>query len=194
MKKKILILIPIILILAIATRLIFVYNQQKEEFDFHKNIPKTIILCSDDFVQNGVIPIEFTGKGKNISPSLRWSNLPVGTRSLALLVTDYDAPAPYLKLNTIDHWVVYNINPQINNFQKGTNANLLKNMNVSVGENISGGKEYIGPKPPLGTHSYYFRIYALSTSNLNLTKPDKKVLIKAMAGSVLAYGELVGSY
>lgn len=194
MKKKILISIPLFIILLVIVRLIIVSYQQEAEFEFHSSIPRTIKLSSKDFVNNGTIPIEFTGNGKGISPSLKWSNLPEGTKSVVIFVVDYDVPAPYLKLLTVDHWVVYNINPTISSFEKDLNESNLPDKNIRFGKGLRGILAYKGPKPPLGKHSYYFRIYALSVPSLTLSKPSKEDVMAAIQNNVLAYGELVGKY
>lgn len=194
MIKKISLVILGLLLFAVLGRLLYVHIQQKNDFDYHLAIPKTISVQSGDFVQNGLMPVECTGKGNNLSPSLRWSNIPQNTQSLVILVTDYDAPAPYLKLNTVDHWILYNISPQITTLEKGIADSVLKSEKVEAGRNISGTLEYIGPKPPLGTHSYYFRVYALSVSHLKLTKPNRDEVMSAMKNYVIAYGELIGKF
>jgi Raf kinase inhibitor-like YbhB/YbcL family protein len=194
MIKKISIALLILLTLAISTKLTIVFLQQKADFDFHATLPKTIELSSDDFVENGMIPITFTGRGENRSPSLHWNNLPKGTRSLVLLMTDYDAPAPFLKFTTVGHWVVYNVPADKSGFEKGTTSAALQKDSIRSGENYTGGVDYAGPKPPVGVHNYYFRIYALSTSNLNLTKAKRQAVMEAMKGTILGYGELIGKF
>ena len=72
MKKKILITIPILILTVLIARLIFVFFNQKAEFDYHHNIPQTIKLFSTEFEQHGLIPLECTGKGADLSPSLYW--------------------------------------------------------------------------------------------------------------------------
>lgn len=194
MIKKILLSILTIFTLAVVGRFIYTAIQQNDEFNFHANIPKTITLASTDFVQNGIIPIEFTGYGKELSPELHWSNLPKGTKSLVLLCTDYDGPTPLLKLLTIDHWVVYNILVSKKSLSRGTTSKSLDAEGISSGKNFKQTLEYKGPKPPLGKHRYFFRVYALSIPTLNFTKPTKKEVIQAMENNVLGYGELIGMY
>ena len=194
MIKKILISILLIIVLTIVGRFIYTAIQQNAEFDYHSDFPKTITLASADFVQNESIPIEFTGNGKELSPELHWSNLPEGTKSLVVLCTDYDGPAPFLKLLTIDHWVVYNIPAGKTLLNQGSTSQRLQAEGISTGKNFKGTLEYKGPKPPLGKHRYFFRIYALSTATLNLSQPTKKEVMRAMKNDVLGYGELVGIY
>ena len=120
--------------------------------------------------------------------------MPEGTKSLVLLCTDYDGPAPFLKLLTIDHWVVYNIPADKTLLGKGSTSKSLQAKGISSGKNFKGTLEYKGPKPPIGKHRYFFRLYALSTPELNLTQPTKKEVMEAMKNNVLSYGELVGIY
>ena len=140
------------------------------------------------------MPIDFTAKGSNISPPLNWGKMPEGTKSLAILVTDFDAPAPYLHLFTASHWVLYNISPKDSSLEKGTSAAQLDTLGITVGKNYAGNHVYTGPKPPLGIHSYYFRIYALDYDHLFMKNDTRDELLNAMKGHVLGYGELVGKF
>lgn len=65
-------------------------------------------LSSTVFPDNGMIPKRYSGQGPDISPSLNWSGVPAGTKSLALILDDPDAP-----LITFVHWLVYNIPPAV---------------------------------------------------------------------------------
>ncbi len=53
---------------------------------------------------NMVIPEKFSCDGADVSPSLQWTEPPAGTRGLALIVDDPDAPA-----GTWVHWVLYDL-------------------------------------------------------------------------------------
>ena len=54
-------------------------------------IPETIRLSSTAFTDGSDIPPKYTCDGADLSPPLAWSNVPKGTRSLALIVDDPDA-------------------------------------------------------------------------------------------------------
>ena len=194
MKKAILILLPICIALAITVKIFITASRQQAEVDFHKGIPNTIVLGSDAFPNNGIIPTLFTGKGESKSPELHWSNLPEGTKSLVLLMTDYDGPAPFLKLTIVDHWVVYNIPANMTALGAKVDSIQLAKDNIGLGINYTKGIEYAGPKPPIGVHRYFFRVYALSVPLLNLVCPKKQEVMDVMKGNVLAYGELIGRY
>ncbi|HEX2719041.1 MAG TPA: YbhB/YbcL family Raf kinase inhibitor-like protein, partial [Gemmatimonadaceae bacterium] len=51
-------------------------------------------LTSPAFDAGGEIPRRFTCDGDDVSPALAWSGAPDGTKSLALIVDDPDAPDP----------------------------------------------------------------------------------------------------
>ena len=52
-----------------------------------------LVLTSPAFAPNGAIPKQYTCQGAEISVPLAWQDLPAGTKSLALIVDDPDAPA-----------------------------------------------------------------------------------------------------
>jgi Raf kinase inhibitor-like YbhB/YbcL family protein len=192
--KKLLLIIPALIVAFIIVRLVIAGQSQKAEVAFHKDLQKTIELTSDAFKNGEKMPIEYTAKGANISPALQWNNLPTGTKSVAVLVSDYDAPAPFLRLLTVDHWVVYNIPISKMNLEKGVKTADLNKLDIAVGNNISGEAAYTGPAPPMGVHEYIFRVYALSSDRLAVPTPTKQAVMEAMNGKILAYGELVGTF
>ena len=141
-----------------------------------------LTVTSASFKHVGNIPSKYSCEGTEASPPLQVSNIPAGTKSLALIVHDPDAPVK----GGFTHWVMWNID-----------------INGSIPENFKGAEQglngakkpgYIGMCPPSGTHHYYFKVYALDTK-LNIDKnSDKAALEKAMEDHVLAEGELVGLY
>jgi Raf kinase inhibitor-like YbhB/YbcL family protein len=138
-------------------------------------------ITSPLFKNNEKMPVKFTYDGEDINPALEIENLPEGTKSLALIVDDPDAP-----MKTWVHWVVYDIPP----------SGRIEEDSIpgKQGINDSGSKNYHGPCPPSGTHRYYFKVYALDkvlALNEGISKSD---LEKAMRGSVLSSAELVGLY
>ena len=66
-------------------------------------------LSSRAFSEQGEIPSLYTCQGKDVSPPLGWSGLPEGTKGLALIVDDPDAPDPAAPKRTWVHWVLYNL-------------------------------------------------------------------------------------
>jgi Raf kinase inhibitor-like YbhB/YbcL family protein len=192
--KRVLIIILSLIIVAIIGRVVFVNIDQKKEFEYHSTIQKSIKLWSTDFESNGPIPIEYTGLGEELSPSLYWDNLPSETKSLVITTVDYDGPSPNFKIMTIDHWVLFNIDPSINHIDKGITLEELEEKGIKLGLNVNGEVGYVGPNPPMGTHKYYFRIYALSVPSLDLVKPSRADLMEKVKDNIIAYGELIGTY
>ena len=71
----------------------------------------SLAIVSSAFKPHTAIPAKYTCDGADISPPLSWSGIPAGTKSLALIVDDPDAPDPAAPKMTWVHWVLYNIPP-----------------------------------------------------------------------------------
>lgn len=138
-------------------------------------------LSSPEFAQDGFIPARFTCEGTDINPALRIENVPAGTKTLALILEDPDAPR-----GTWVHWLVYDIPVTI-----WIDADSVPG---TQGRNDYGIREYRGPCPPSGTHRYVFTLYALDTE-LGLDEGvEQAALVRAMQGHILATAELSGYY
>ena len=138
-------------------------------------------LKSPEFKNNEPIPKKFTCHGENINPALIAEGIPAGTKSLAIIVDDPDAPGG----NWV-HWVMFDI-PVVSKIEENSSPG-------KQGINDSGRIRYDGPCPPSGTHRYFFKLYALDIE-LNLKEGVSKAdLEKAMAGHILAKAELIGLY
>jgi hypothetical protein len=143
-------------------------------------------LSSPAFPNHGAIPSKYTCEGENISPELKWSEIPEKTQSLALILDDPDAPA-----GNWTHWVLYNIPVNIDTLEE--NANLKVN-GIDSGINSWAKKEYGGPCPPSGEHRYVFRLFALDIK-LNPKKSlNSESLQSIMEGHTLAKATLVGRH
>ena len=149
----------------------------------------SLSLTSSAFSNNGKIPRNHTCEGNDISPDLSWSGVPQGTKSLALIVDDPDAPDPAKPQRVYVHWVVYNIPAASNGIPEGGPAP----RGSSTGTNDFSNKHWGGPCPPIGRHRYFFKLYALDTM-LNLSSDKKKDVEDAMKGHILAQAELMGTY
>jgi Raf kinase inhibitor-like YbhB/YbcL family protein len=150
-------------------------------------------LASPDFQAGAGIPAIHTCDGSDTSPALSWSGLPPGTRSLALVIDDPDAPDPAAPKMTWVHWVVYNIPPQATGLPRGASPSHLP-PGTLVGTNDFKKAAYGGPCPPAGRHRYFHKLYALDTVLPDLGHPTKAQLEKAMQNHILARAELVGTY
>jgi Raf kinase inhibitor-like YbhB/YbcL family protein len=144
----------------------------------------TLPVTSPAFTNGGAIPTKFTCDGPGTAPPLSWSNLPAGTRSVAVVVEDPDAPG-----GTFTHWVIYDLPPTINTLDEGVGVP----QQAQQGLNSKGQMGWTPPCPPSGTHHYHFRVFALDTT-MNMARVSADGLLRAMKGRTLAQGEIVGTY
>lgn len=149
-------------------------------------------LESPAFAADAAIPSRHTCDGEDLSPPLRWSGLPEGTKSLALIVDDPDAPDPARPQRVWVHWVIYNVPPQAGGLDEGASRQLPSGARDGLNDWKKTG--WGGPCPPVGRHRYFHKLYALDTGLPDLHRPTKAQLLEAMEGHVLAHAELVGTY
>ena len=142
---------------------------------------KTLTVKSSAFSQNGFIPSEYTCAGSNVNPELTIGDIPEETKSLAIIVEDPDA-----MIGTFDHWIMWNI-PVANKIEKNSAPGVQ-------GKNGKHENKYAGPCPPSGLHHYHFKIYAVDSMLELKASADKKELLTAMNGHILASGELIGLF
>ncbi len=152
-----------------------------------------LTITSPAFAHNGEIPKKYTCDGDDVSPALAWAGVPEGTKSLALIVDDPDAPDPAAPQMTWVHWVLYNIPPDATALSEAVAPTALP-AGTREGPNDWNRTGYGGPCPPIGRHRYFLKLYALNTVLPDLGKPSKAKLEKAMEGHILAQAELIGTY
>ncbi|MGQ0384445.1 MAG: YbhB/YbcL family Raf kinase inhibitor-like protein [Gammaproteobacteria bacterium] len=153
----------------------------------------TLSITSNAFAHNASIPRLYTCQGKDISPALAWTGLPAGTKSLALIVDDPDAPDPKAPKMTWVHWVLYNIPPSAAGLPDAIPPARLP-AGTKEGTNDWKRTGYGGPCPPIGRHRYFHKLYALDVVLPDLRRPTRAALEKAMSGHVLAEAVLIGTY
>jgi Raf kinase inhibitor-like YbhB/YbcL family protein len=141
-------------------------------------------LSSNAFGHGDEIPRRHACDGEDVSPALSWSDPPAGTRALALIVEDPDAP-----VGTFTHWVAWNIEPVAGGLGEGVSA-------PAEGRNDFGTGGWSGPCPPPGhgPHRYFFRLYALDAQLAVGFRAGRRELEQALAGHVLETAELIGRY
>jgi len=156
-------------------------------------MPKPLSLTSPRFKNGELIPIAYTGEGEDISPPLHWENPPAGTKSLALIVEDPDAPDPKKPQRVYCHQILYNIPPGTQTLPEAAEPDVLP-PGTRQGLNDFGNMGYGGPMPPIGRHRYFFRLYALDLVLPDLGRPTRADLLRAMEGHILGQAELLGLY
>ena len=143
-------------------------------------------ITSSSFPNGGRIPKRYTGEGEDVSPAIAWDGVPPGTKTIALVCDDPDAPReePFV------HWVLYDVPNGHRSIREGESG-----MGVE-GANDFGNIGYGGPMPPPGhgVHHYRFRVYALDRALGLASGATKQQLLDAIEGHVIAEGELVGTY
>jgi Raf kinase inhibitor-like YbhB/YbcL family protein len=151
-------------------------------------------LASPAFADGGRLPERFTADGAGVSPPLYWTGVPAGTRSLALVVEDPDAPAA----QPLVHAIVWDMPPTTEQLREGA---ILADGDGAldgsdVGRNSYLREGWLPPDPPSGhgEHRYVFQLFALGPGDDLDPTPGRSAVVHAMAGRVLAAGLLVATY
>jgi len=148
-----------------------------------------IKLTSSAFEDGGMIPPKYTCDSQDISPPLSWDNVPEKTESIAIICDDPDAP-----MGTWVHWVLFNLPAEKRELAENVPEDETLPDDTRQGITDFGSTGYGGPCPPSGTHRYFFKIYALDIPIDIVSIADKETLLEAMAGHILAEGQLMGKY
>jgi Raf kinase inhibitor-like YbhB/YbcL family protein len=137
-------------------------------------------LRTSAFSDNSIMAKRHAKDGDNEAPDLVWNGVPEGTRELALLVADPDAPT-----GTFLHWLVTGIAPEAQGVEGGRQH-----------ENGFGEQGWGGPLPPVGDdpHRYVFRLYALGEPFAAPEPADADSLRAWLDEHALATGTVTGLY
>nr|MBN2277109.1 YbhB/YbcL family Raf kinase inhibitor-like protein [candidate division Zixibacteria bacterium] len=158
-------------------------------------------LTSSNFKPGEKIPVKFTCDSSDISPELRFLNIPEGTKSLALICDDPDAP-----VGTWVHWVIFNIPPDLDGLaekvptDKNPRVGSDSSYRAIQGINDFGRFGYGGPCPPRGkAHRYFFKLYALDIAiEFDAKAIEKGIsaanLMSGMKGHIIEETSLMGLY
>ena len=146
-------------------------------------------ISSRAFGQGQAIPSLYTCDGRDISPPIAWTQPPAGTKSVALISDDPDAPG-----KTWVHWVLYNMPPSVLALPEAVPPDEELPDGTRQGMTDFGRVGYGGPCPPSGTHRYFFKCYALDATLSLASGATKQQLEQAMQRHVLAQAELMGTY
>jgi Raf kinase inhibitor-like YbhB/YbcL family protein len=141
-------------------------------------------LTSPAFNHGSQIPSKYTCDGEDINPHLVIQGIPMGTKSLALVMEDPDAPDEVWV-----HWVLWDIPPETKEIREHSAP-----FGAVEGTTSWGDSGYGGPCPPVGTHRYFFRLFALNTRFHLPAAATREELETAMTGHIVATAELMGTY
>ena len=185
MKKVVIIIIILVLITIVS---FFLYQKffisEKPEENIENIMGEGNMKIKSVFSNNAKIPVKYTCDGEDVSPPLEISEIPNGTKTLAIISDDPDAP-----MGTWVHWVVWNIKVE------GKTLKIEEGQKIGIeGKNDFKNLGYGGPCPPSGTHRYFFKIYALDIDLDLVAGSTKAQLESAMKNHILAKIELVGLY
>ena len=134
-----------------------------------------LIFSLPDFINSDKFPIEYTGRGEDLSPEIVIGNLSTNAETLAVTLEDISHP-----IKNFTHWIIWNI-PAASKIERAIpKGKYVSDMGAAQGV-AYGMHRYAGPKPPHGkTHKYRITVYALDCSiNLPANKRKKHFLKKA---------------
>ena len=151
--------------------------------------PAAFTIRAASLSPGSVLPAVYTCIGASESPEVTWAGVPAGTKSLALILDDPDAPD-----GRFTHWLVFNIPPDSTGLSRAQpNAKVLAN-GAQQGEHSGGSRGYYPPCPPVGsTHRYVFRLYAV---DMDITQPtaDRDSIDWALTGHTIAKTEFTTTF
>lgn len=150
----------------------------------------SLTLISRAFSQGERIPDKHARDGENLLPPIKWSGVPEGTRSFALIVEDPDAPR-----GTFHHLGVFNIPPSFEGLAE--NADTQNGGGPRYAVNDFGFARYDGPQPPKGhgTHRYRFKLAALDVPKLSVpASAGVEAIWKEACKHRLDEAELIGTF
>jgi len=169
-------------------------NSRENEEEYLSTLKKNITLSSRSFPPNGDMPTDCSCRGKGVSPALTWEIDQPSVKSYVILTTDYDVPTPTFPVINLSHWVIYNLPASVRSVPEAVSGEQMQMLGGKVGKNSMGNQAFIAACPPAGRHAYVFRIYAIDQLLSFTEVPDKHVLLDAISGHVLGYGELTGYF
>jgi Raf kinase inhibitor-like YbhB/YbcL family protein len=128
----------------------------------HASAADVFTITSSSFKDGTLLPKKMAGAsktnpncvGENVSPAFAWANVPAGTTSLALVMTD-----PEGRGTGVDHWIAYGIPASVTSFAEGETSKPSAKYIGGIG--TAKQSTYMGPCPPLGSpHHYTFVLIA----------------------------------
>ncbi|ALM51830.1 YbhB/YbcL family Raf kinase inhibitor-like protein [Halomonas huangheensis] len=149
----------------------------------------TLSVSSSAFDADGEIPKRNSMEAEDLSPALAWHGVPEGTRGIAIICHDPDAPLVKAGGYGFVHWVLYNLPATITSLDEGSDLG-------TKGVNDAGKLGYCGPLPPQGhgLHRYYFWVLALDTETDFPEGLTMAELLDKVEPNLLGMNRLLGTY
>jgi Raf kinase inhibitor-like YbhB/YbcL family protein len=149
---------------------------------------KPLTVSSPDWKSGQPIPDRFSDYGGKQIPRFAWSAPPEGTKSLAMIVEDPDAPGaaePFV------HWMVLGLPASARQIGPGALPH-----GAFVGVNSNGAAGYFGPRPPAGDppHHYYVEVFALDSGFPHVTNVVRNTLLAVLRKHLVAEGTFIATY
>lgn len=150
-----------------------------------------LYVTSPAFTEGGWIPLEYTARGKDISPELQLQG--IDQRAVSLAITMDDASHPIFP--NYNHWVLWNV-PVLEVLPAAIPAGkTIPTLPGAVQGVAYGRNRYKGPKPPLkAVHSYTFTVYVLDCTVTLPPHSRRKDLLAKIEGHVLQKAVLTGKF
>jgi Raf kinase inhibitor-like YbhB/YbcL family protein len=159
-------------------------------FDPASSVITVIEFSSPAFGDGEPIPMQYTCDGDDMSPPLRWSDVPAGTRSISIILDDPDAPGSIFR-----HWSLYDLPSATRSLKEAQPTSGKLQNSTRQGKNDFDATGYRGPCPPRGEeHEYLFFIYALSEPLKLGENATPSEVSNAIRGRVLGTGSFTGMY
>ena len=165
--------------------------------------PNPMILTIGAWQDGGLIPLKFTQAAEQVSPELKWTNVPAGTVTFVVNMLDPDVSVQRTT-DTQPHWIVWNIPGTATGLPEGVKPG--GDLPDGSHQISASGPQYRGPGAaatgPL--HHYTFEVYALDTKLdvvastatpvINAALETRASVMKAMNGHVLGKAVYVGLF
>lgn len=143
-------------------------------------------LRSDAFAGGEPIPTLHSADGPGLRPPLEWTGHPTGTRTLALIVEDPDAPTP----RPFVHWLVYDLPTTVRTIAEGIHAGAMQGRNSLLRPGWTG----CAPPEEDTPHRYVFQLFAVDRALLIGPNVGRSRLLRSLRGHVLGCALLTGTY
>jgi Raf kinase inhibitor-like YbhB/YbcL family protein len=165
--------------------------------------PTPMILTIPAWQDGQQIPVKFTQAGEQVSPELKWSNVPAGTQSFVVNMLDPDVSVQR-GTETQPHWIVWSIPASATGLPEGVKPGAEQPDGMR--QISASGPQYRGPgaaaSGPL--HHYTFEVYALDTKidvapaaaeqPVAAALATRAAVMKAMQGHVIGKAVYVGLF